>query len=410
MTIFDRKYETLPQEDLAQLQLERLQALVARLRRNVPRYRKSLGEARVESLDHLRHLPPTTPADLSAAFPYGMFALPLREVIRLHSTVGAQGRQLVVGHTRNDLTQWGRLAARQLVAAGGTSHDVIQLGFSGGMFNQAMAYILGAELIEASVIPQDTSHPHRQLAVMQNFRASILITTPTQARELIQALRQKNIDPQSLHLRVMLLSRPIPPEEREELAGGLFTEVRCSFGLAEVLDPGLCVECQEHKLHVNEDHFLVERDQGELLVTTLTREAMPLLRYRTSVQCQIEQARCPCGRTGSIITPGAPIDGRVRVNEMPLYRWQIEEVLAQTPAAGHPFMLELSERGVSVAIRVSAQLFPDTVRKLEALRKEIESECFSQLGIRAEVSFLSPITFSFCVAGVYPAPASTVAS
>ncbi len=393
MIMFDRKYETLPREDLAQVQLERLQALVARLRRNVPRYRHALGDVRVESLDDLGRIPPTVPEDLAAAFPYGMFALPLREVIRLHSALGAKGVQLVVGHTRNDLTQWGRLAARQVVAAGGTSHDVIQLGFSGSMFNQALAYIRGAELIEASVIPQDTTHPHRQLAVMQSFRASILITTPTQAHELIKALREKGIDPQSLHLRVMLLSRPVPPAERADLETGLFTEVRGGFGLAEVLDPGLCVECQEHNLHVNEDHFLVELDKGELLVTTLTREAMPLLRYRTAVLCQLEQSRCPCGRTGAILTPGARLDDRFRINEMPLYRQQIEEVLAQTKAAGHPFALTFSERGVSVALRVGTQLFQDTVRKLEALRHEIESECFSRLGIRAEVAFLSPITF-----------------
>jgi phenylacetate-CoA ligase len=391
--IFDRKNETLPRVDLAQLQLERLQALVARLRRNVPRYRTALGDVRVEALSDLDRIPPTTPADLAAAFPYGMFAVPLREVIRLYSTIGAHGAQLVVGHTRNDLTQWGRLAARQVVAAGGTSHDVIQLGFGGGMFDQAMAYILGAELIEASVIPQDTSHPQRQLDVMRSFRASILITTPTQARELIQALKQKGIDPQSLQLRVVLLSRPVAPEEREELGTGLFTDVRCGFGLAEVLDPGLCVECGEHNLHVNEDHFLVELDRGELLVTTLTREAMPLLRYRSSVQCRLERTACPCGRTGLLITPGARLDARLRVNEIPLYRGQIEEVLAQTAAAGHPFMLEFSERGVSVAIRVSAQLFPDTIRKIETLKNEIAAECFSRLGIRADVAFLSPNRF-----------------
>jgi phenylacetate-CoA ligase len=322
-----------------------------------------------------------------------MFALPLREVIRLHSTIGVNGTQLVVGHTRNDLTQWSRLTARQLVAAGSTSHDVIQICFSGGMFSQSSAYILGAELIEASVIPQDTLHPQRQLAVMQNFRASILITTPTQARELINAMKQKSIDPQSLQLRVLLLSRPVPQEEREALAKAFFTEVRCSFGLPEVLDPGLCVECKEHRLHVNEDHFIVELDNGELLVTTLTREAMPLVRYRTSVQCRIEQLDCPCGRTGVVLVPGSRLDGRFRVNEMPLYRWQIEEVLAQTKAAGHQFTLEFSEREVSIAICVSAKLFPDTVRKMAELKQEIESECFSGLGIRAEVAFMSPLEF-----------------
>jgi phenylacetate-CoA ligase len=393
MSMFDRKNETLPREELAQVQLERAQALVARLRRNVPRYRGVLGDVRLETLDDLRRIPPTMPADLAAAFPYGLFALPLREVIRLHSALGAGGAQLVVGHTRNDLAQWGRLAARQIVAAGSTSNDVIQIGFSGGLFNQALAYIRGAELMEASVIPQDTAHPHRQLAVMQNFRASVLITTPTQARDLIRALREKSVDPQSLHLRVVLLSRPVSPEEREELATELFTEVRCSFGLAEVLDPGLCVECEEHRLHVNEDHFLVELDNGELLVTTLTREAMPLLRYRTSVQGRLESDRCSCGRTGVVLVPGARLDERFRVNEMPLYRWQIEDVLAQTKAAGHSFALDFAERGVSVAIRVSDQLFPDTIRELEGLKQEIAAECFTRLGIRAQVTFHSPITF-----------------
>lgn len=394
MMLFDRKYETLARENLEQLQLERLQALVARLRKNVPGYRNTLGDLKVESLADLGRIPPTTPKHLADAFPYGMFTLPLREVIRLHSTVGAEGVPLVVGHTRNDLTQWSRLAARQLVATGCTAHDVIQIGFSGGMFNRSLAYVMGAELVEASVIPQDTPHPHLQLAVMQNFRASILVATPTQTRELITAMREKKIDPQSLQLRAVLLSRPVPAAERDELATTLFSEVRCSFGVSEVLDPGLCVECREHRLHVNEDHFVVELDNGELLVTTITREAMPLLRYRTSVRCTMEHVACPCGRTGVVLVPQGRMDDRLRVNEIPLYKRQIEEVLAQTRAAGHPFVLSFSETSVSVAIRVSTKLFPDTVRELEALRKEVESECFSRLGIRAEVVFLSPITFS----------------
>lgn len=393
MMVFDRKYETLPREDLAQLQLERLQALVARLRRNVPRYRKTLGDIRVESLADVGRLPATTPEDLAAAFPYGMFALPLREVIRLQSAVGAKGVQVVSGYTRNDLTQWGRLAARQLAAAGSTSHDVILIGFGGGTFTPSLAYLLGAELMESSVIPQDACHPHRQLAVMQSFRANVLITTPSQARELIQAMREREIDPQSLQLRVVLLSRPVSPEERDELKTGLFTEIRCSFGVAEVLDPGLCVECREHRLHVNEDHFLVELDGDELLVTTLTREAMPLLRYRTCVQARLDSARCPCGRTGVVLAPIGRLDGRVRVNEMPLYRAQIEEVLAQTRAGGHPFILDIAEGRVAVSLKVTAKLIPDTVRQLESLREEIRSECLTRLGIRAEVAFLSPLEF-----------------
>jgi len=390
MKIFDPRHETLGPEELEQLQLERLQALISRLRRNVPRYRKSLGSVRVPTPADLSNVPPTSPEDLGAAFPYGMFALPLREVMRLYSTIGPGGMQLVVGHTRNDLAHWGRLAARQLVAAGGTEHDVIQIGFGGGASGQALGFMLGAEQIEASVIPQDAYRPEYQLAMMQSYRASILITTPTQAQELAAILDRRGIDPQSLQLRSVLLTRPVPDTVREELKTGLFSQVHCSFGVGEVLDPGLCVECEEGRFHVNEDEFVVEIVNGELLVTTLLREAMPLLRYRTRIQCDMERVRCPCGRTGAVLRPLGRLDGRLRVNEMPLYRNQIEALLAQTRAKGHPFLLDISEREVRISIMVTAELFPDTVRMMQGLKTEIESAFLEQLGVRAAVEYLGP--------------------
>lgn len=390
MKIFDDHYESLAAEDREQLQLERLQALISRLRRNVPRYRKSLGNLQVASLDELPTVRPTSPEDLAAAFPYGMFALPLREVIRLHSTIGPGGMQIVVGHTRNDLAHWGRLAARQLTAVGGSEHDVIQIGFVGGAFGQALGYMLGAEQIEASVIPQDAYHPEYQLAMMQSYRASILITTPTQARDLIDILSKRGIDPQSLQLRAVLLARPVPDDVREELQTDLFSRVHCTFGAGEILDPGLCVACDEGRFHVNEDEFLVEIVNGELLVTTLIREAMPLLRYRTQIRCEAERERCPCGRTGIVLKPTGRLDGRLRVNEMPLYRNQIEALLAQTRAKGHPFLLDISEREVRVAIMVTADLFSDTIRTMQALKTEIEGAFMEQLGVRAAVEYLGP--------------------
>ena len=393
MNIFDRRNETMPREAIEQFQLERLQALLARLRRNVPRYRKTIGSLQVESLSDLRNLPVTSPKDLAAAFPYGMFALPLREVIRLHSTVGPNGMQLVIGHTRNDLTQWARLAARQLVAVGGTANDVIQISFAGGAFGQAVGYMLGAELIGASVIPQDAYHTEYQLAMMQSYRASILITTPSQARELAAILDRRGIDPQSLQMRTVLLSRPVSAEDRDYLKTGLFAEIRFSFGVAEVLNPGLCVECEHGRFHVNEDQFIVEVEDGELLVTTLAREAMPLLRYATRIRCGVDHAKCPCGRTGATLKPGERLDGRLRVNEMPLYKDQIQALLATTRAAGHRFMTEISESQVTIFLEVTEKLFPDTVRELEDLKEEIETEFMSRLGIRAEVAYLAPREF-----------------
>lgn len=392
MNIFDRR-ETLPREDLEQLQLERLQALLARLKRNVPRHRKALEGVHADTLGSLSSLPLTSPEDMAAAFPYGMFALPIREVIRLHSTMGPNGMQLVIGHTRNDLTHWGRLAARQLVAAGATAHDVIQISFVGGVFGQALGYMLGAETIESSVIPQDAYHTEYQLAMMQSYRPSVLITTPSQARELAAILEMRGIDPQSLQLRTVLLSRCIPIEEREQLKIGLFADIRCSFGVGEVLDPGLCVECERGNLHVNEDQFLPEIVDGELVVTTLAREALPLLRYRTQIAAELLSLKCVCGRTGAVLRPTDRLDGRLRINEMPLYRSQIEALLAQTRAAGHPFLVDISDRQVDISVMVTSELFPDTVRELESLRVEIESEFLARLGIAARVIYLGPREF-----------------
>ena len=391
MNWFDHKHETLPRAELEQLQLERLQALLARLKRNVRRYRESIGDVSIESLSDLARLPLTEPADLVKAFPYGMFALPLHEVTRLHSSVGPDGKQLVIGHTRNDLTQWGRLVARQLAAAGVTSSDVIQTCFEPGITHAATGYTLGAEMLGASVMPEDPFHIEYQLAMLQNYRATVLVTTPTNARELMDLLKNKGVDPQSLSLRTILLSRPIPPAERDELKIGLFAAVHCNFGVAEILDPGICAECHEGNLHANEDHFVVEAVNGELVLTTLCREAMPLLRYRTRIACERRIERCACGRTGAILVPGRRLDGRLRISEMPLYPRQISAVLEQTRAAGQPFQVETSERHVAVFLKMTPAIFSDTMRGMMDLQQHIEAEFLARLGVEANVVFVESL-------------------
>ena len=389
MNVFDRRYEMMPRAELEQLQLERLQALLVRLKRNVRRARENIGDTLVESLADLPRLPFTTPEDMVESFPYGMFALPMREIIRLHTTIGPQGKPLVIGHTRNDLAQWGRLAARQLVAIGVTANDVILMCFGGGVYGAA-GYLFGAQVIEASVIAEDSAHVDYQLATLQNFQPTVLITTPGNALDLMQVMEQRRLDPQSLHIRTVLLSRPVDHETRERLAAGLFARVQCNFGLGEILNPGLCVECSAGHFHVHEDHFLPEVQDGELVLTTLCREALPLLRYRTRVRCQLTREKCSCSRTGAIIVPGARLDGRLRVNETPLYQDQIAEVLARTKTAGQPFNVTVSERRISVSIEISDALFDDTVGLIEELTREIESEFLARLGIEADVRFIPP--------------------
>lgn len=385
MTIFDRAHECLAPADLEQLQLERLQALLARLKRNVRRVRDLLGDRRVCDLADLSSLPLTAPSDLLAAFPYGMFALPLHEVIRLHSTVGPDGRQLIIGHTRNDLTLWGRLVARQLAAAGVTANDVVQLGFGGSLAKLATGYQLGTEILGASLIPEDPLHIDYQLAMLQNYRVTVLITTPANAAALARLMDLRRIDPQALHLRTVLLSRPVDDAARQTLAAGLFAPVRCNFGVAEVLNPGLCVECAEGRFHVNEDQFLVESLAGELVVTTLSREAIPLLRYRTRQAATLTRAHCACGRTGVILTAGERLDDRLRVGETEIYPAQIHEVLDQTRARGQPYRFSVEVDRVIIVVEITSELMGDTIRTLMSLQYEIETEFFSRLGVAAEV-------------------------
>ncbi len=389
MRILDPKYETLAPEDLQQLQLERLQALLVRLKRSVRRHRELLGSTRLERLADLGQLPLTKPEDLADSFPYGMFALPLREVIRLHSVVGPEGRQLIAGHTPNDLRRWGRLVARQLVAAGVTANDVIQISLGSRSSRSFSGYVLGAETIEASVIAEDPYHVDYQLAVLQNYRPTVLVTTPTNARAIRLLLDRNRIDPQSLHLRTVLLSRPVPDAERQELQGALFAQVACNFGIPEVLDPGFCVYCSEGGFHVHEDQFLVEIVDGELVVTTLTSEATPLLRYATRIACELQREKCKCGRTTAILRPAGRLDQRVLVNEVPVYEQQIHEVLTHTAANGNPATIEITEDKVIVTLAVTSSLFDDRVRTLESVRLGTEAEFRARLGIEAEVRLVS---------------------
>jgi phenylacetate-CoA ligase len=388
MSIFDRRYETMPQPERRQLQLERLQALLVRLRKGVRRYREKLGDIKVPALEDLSQLPMTNPEELASSFPYGMFALPLREVIRLHSLVGPEGRPLVIGHTRNDLQQWGRLVARQLAAAGVTANDVIQVCLGGGVVRGVSGYGLGAELIEASVIAEDPFHVDYQLAMLQNYRPTVLITTPTNAFEIMRIMEERRVDTQSLHLRTVLLSRPVSAEVREQLRAGLFAAVQCNFGVGEILDPGFSVECDQGRFHVNEDQFLVEIDRGELVVTTLGREAIPLLRFRTRIACELNSEKCPCGRTSVTLVPGSRLDGRLRVNETPLYESQIAEVLKQTRIAGHPFRVQVHDQRVTLFVEMTEDLLADTMWPIVGLQRQLQSEFLARLGVEAEVRFV----------------------
>jgi len=308
--------ERMDREELEQLQLERLESTVSRVYRNVPFYRKRFDEVGFDpddlrSLADLRRLPFTTKRDFRDNHPYGLFAVPLREVVRVHASSGTTGLATAVGYTRNDLKTWADLTARVLVAGGVGREDVVQVAFDYGLFTGAFGLHHGAERIGASVIPVSSAKAMRQIEIMQAYRTTALVTTPSHALALADAMIEARVNRSALSLRYGLFgAEPWSESMRAELEEKLRVVATDNYGLSEVLGPGLSGECLERRgLHVAEDHFLVEvvdpktlepiRDGevGELVVTTLTREALPVVRFRTRDLTSLVREPCACGRT-----------------------------------------------------------------------------------------------------------------
>ncbi len=298
--IWDKRYECLPREEIEQLQLERLQSTLNRVYRKVAFYRKKFDELKIlpediQSLKDLANFPLTSKEDLRQSYPYGMFALPLREVVRIHSSSGVTGKPTVTGYTRNDLHHWSQLTARVLTAGGVTKDDVVQITFRYGLLTGAFGLHQGAELIGASVIPMSTGNTQKQVMIMQDYKTTTLVGTPSYALRLAKYLEEVGIDPKSLSLKLGLFGgEPFPEAMRKEIEERLFITATDNYGVSEVMGPGVSAECLcKNGLHLYEDHFIPEiidpqtlqvlppGAEGELVLTTLTKEAFPLIRYRT---------------------------------------------------------------------------------------------------------------------------------
>jgi len=294
MKLWDPLHETMPREDLAQLQLEKLQATLNRVYKNVTHYRKmfsTLGiiPEDIQSLADLSHLPFTNKDDLRQNYPYGMFAVPLREVVRIHSSSGTSTKPIVVGYTKNDIRTWSNLAARFMTAAGVTSDDLVQIAFLYGLYTGAFGIHYGAEAIGASVIPMSTGNTEKQVMIMQDYRSTVLVCTPSYAVTLVDFMERHGIDPKGLTLRVGLFGgEPWSEALRKEIEDRLAITATDNYGVSEVMGPGIAGECLcKNGMHLFEDAFLPEiidpatgqnlppGSIGELVLTTLSREAFP---------------------------------------------------------------------------------------------------------------------------------------
>ncbi len=408
--------ECMDREELAQLQLERLESTLNRVYQNVPFYKKKFDEIGfnpddLRSLDDLRKLPFTTKSDLRENYPYGLFAVPLREVVRVHASSGTTGMATVVGYSHNDIKTWSNLVARILAAGGITKDDVIQITFNYGLFTGAFGLHYGAERLGASVIPISAGNTRRQIQIMQDFKTTALVGTPSYAMLIADTMMEMGINRNSLSLKYGLFgAEPWSDAMRRELEDKLKIVATDNYGLSEVMGPGVAGECLERNgLHIAEDHFLVELinpdtlqpvkpgEVGEMVVTTLTKEAFPVIRYRTRDLTRLMPEQCPCGRTMRRMTRVfGRTDDMLIIRGVNVFPQQIETVLFEIEGVAPHYQIVINRKGAldetTVNVEVSESIFFDEMKKQAQLKETIKKRLASELGISVEVKLVEKKT------------------
>jgi phenylacetate-CoA ligase len=414
--IYNPKHETMSRDDLAQIQIERLQAMLNRVYRAVEFYHKKFDQLgisvdNIRSLDDLQKLPFTTRDDLRASSPYGMFAVPLHDIVRIHATSGSTGKPIAVGYTKNDLSHWSELVARQLAAAGLNEHDIVQVAFNYSLFTGGLGFHYGAERLGAAVIPASSGRNVReQITVMKDYKATALVALPSFALAIARSLQEQNINPESLQLKCgMFGGEPWSESLRKKLESMLGLTAFDTYGLSEVIGPGVAAECQEHNgLHINEDHFIVEiidpvtlrpvspGQEGELVFTTITKEGFPVIRYRTRDLARILDGSCACGRTSVRMSRvSGRSDDMILTRGMKIFPSQIRESIAGFPELlPHcKIIIETKDDVDDVEIQVSLSEKAegmDEVKSIQKLRAGIIEHLETTLGISAKIAFVEP--------------------
>jgi len=414
--IWQQKEECMARDELKTLQLERLRHTLQRVATRVPFYRNAFRERgidvdKVTSLEHLRDLPFTMKQDLRDNYPYGLFAVPLREVVRVHSSSGSTGMATVVGYSRKDIDTWSNLTGRILCGAGVTPDDVVQIAFGYGLFTGGFGLHYGAERVGASVIPISSGNTKRQIQIMKDFNTTALICTPSYALKMADVMMDMGINPSGLSLRYGLFGgEPWTEEMRREINERLGIIATDNYGLSEIMGPGVAGECQEcNGLHINEDHFLVEvldpdslepvapGEVGELVITTLTKEAFPVIRYRTRDLTRLMVEPCPCGRT---MTRMHRLMGRTDdmliIKGVNVFPTQIESVLFDIEGTEPHYRLivdrEKNQDRLTVMVEVVESIFFDAMKKQRTLVETIKKRLASEVGVGVEVKLVEERT------------------
>jgi phenylacetate-CoA ligase len=414
MRIWDPVNECMEREELSMLQFTRLRDTLHRAYRNVSCYQNKFHDLGlvpedVKSLADLSLIPFTTKEDLRLNYPYGMFAVPLREVVRIHSSSGTTGKPTVVGYTRHDLNTWSELVARFMTAAGVTEDDIVHIAFGYGLFTGAFGLHYGAERIGASVIPMSSGNTDKQIMIMQDYRSTAMVCTPSYALTMADRMEKLGIDPASLALKVGLFgAEPWSEEMRREIEQRLGIIATDNYGLSEVMGPGIAGECRHRcGMHIFEDHFIAEiidpdtgevlppGETGELVLTSITKEAFPVLRYRTRDITRLDYTPCACGRTHVRMqkTMGRS-DDMLIIKGVNVFPTQIEEILFQVEGCEPHYQLIIEREGtmdtLEVQVEVNEAIFFDEMKKQRAFVELLEKRLFSALGVGAKVKLVEP--------------------
>ncbi|XOB64945.1 phenylacetate--CoA ligase family protein [Deferribacteres bacterium DY0037] len=411
-----KEEETMAPAERAVFQLERLQTTVNRAYRNVDFYRKKFDELGLKpdvigELTDISKLPFTNKSDLRENYPYGMFAVPLRDIVRIHSSSGTTGKPTVVGYTKNDLDNWNNLVARIMTAGGVTKDDIVHVSFTYGLFTGGFGLHYGAETIGASVIPVSSGNTQRQITIMHDYKSTTLIATPSYALHIAETMEKMGLRKEDLSLKYALLgSEPWGDMIRAEVEEKLGVSATDNYGLSELMGPGIAGECLcKSGLHINEDFFypeiidpitlkpLPEGEWGELVLTTLKREGMPLLRYRTRDVTRLYRDDCPCGRTLiKMEKPQGRTDDMLIINGVNVFPSQVEEALNNVKGVSPHYMIFVRKKGaldaMEIKVEVTEDIFFDEMKKQRTLVEELTVQFQKILSIKPKVTLVTSHT------------------
>ena len=417
-TYFNEKIETMSREDLRELQSKRLVACVKRVYDNVEAYRKKMDRANIKpedikSVDDLYKLPFTIKQDLRDNYPYGLFACPMEEVVRVHASSGTTGKQTVVGYTQNDLDMWSECVARAICAAGGTKKDFVHVSYGYGLFTGGLGLHYGAEKLGATVIPASTGNTQRQIQIFKDFGSNILCCTPSYALYLGDSLEEFGAKKEELNLKAGIFgAEPWTDNMRKQIEQRLGIKAYDIYGLSEIAGPGVSFSCDAADgMHINEDNFIAEiidpetgevlpeGSTGELVFTCITKEALPLIRYRTRDITSLNYQKCSCGRTHvrmSKVTGRS--DDMLIIRGVNVFPSQVESVLLTIPEVAPHYVLVVDRVNnldtLEVKVEINEKTFSDSVKGIQDVERMIRAKLDSVLGIGAKVTLVEPGTIT----------------